>query len=55
MSFKRFIQQANEYGKQRRPFFFLIDFEQQKPLIFPLEQTLAQGIYFDLQEQRNIN
>ena len=55
MSFKRFIQQANEYGKQRRPFFFLIDFEQQKPLIFPLEQTLAQGIYFDLQGQRNIN
>ena len=30
---QHFIEQANHYGKQRTPFFFLIDFEKEKPLI----------------------
>lgn len=49
-----FIQQANQYGAARRPFFFLIDFEAQKPLICPLEKAAEQGIYFNLQGESNL-
>ncbi len=44
-SMQDFIHQANHYGQAKRPFFFLIDFEQQKPLIFPLEQAHASGLF----------
>ncbi|OOF39692.1 aminodeoxychorismate synthase component I [Rodentibacter rarus] len=50
---QHFIQQANQYGAKSLPFFFLIDFEQQKPLIFPLEEVANQGIYFNLQGKTN--
>lgn len=50
---QHFIKQANHYGKQRTPFFFLIDFEKEKPLICPLENSAQQGIYFDILEKRN--
>ncbi|AWW35207.1 aminodeoxychorismate synthase component I [Mannheimia varigena] len=49
-----FIDNANQYGKTKRPFFFLIDFEQQKPLIFPLEQAAASGLFFDFFCKSNI-
>ncbi|MGX2969957.1 aminodeoxychorismate synthase component I [Ursidibacter sp. B-7004-1] len=44
---QHFIQTANDFGKNRIPFFFLIDFEQKKPLIYPLEQAISEGIWFD--------
>ncbi len=50
---QHFIEQANNFGKARQPFFFLIDFEQEKPLIFPLENAEKQGIYFDFQGKCN--
>ena len=50
---QHFIKQANHYGKQRTPFFFLIDFEKEKPLICPLENSAQQGIYFDILGKRN--
>lgn len=53
MPFNRFISQANAFGKQRRPFFFLIDFEQRKPLIFPLSEAASQGIRFDIRGRTN--
>ncbi|EEY09030.1 Aminodeoxychorismate synthase component 1 [Mannheimia haemolytica] len=46
-SMQDFIHQANHYGQAKRPFFFLIDFEQKKPLIFPLEQAHASGLFFE--------
>ena len=50
---QHFIKRANHYGKQRTPFFFLIDFEKEKPLIYPLENSAQQGIYFDILGKRN--
>lgn len=50
---QHFIEQANHYGKQRTPFFFLVDFEKEKPLICPLENSAQQGIYFDILGKRN--
>lgn len=40
-----FINKANQYGKVKRPFFFVIDFEQEKPLLFPLEEAQASGLF----------
>ena len=36
----------NEYGANDIPFFFLIDFENEKPLIFPLTDLAENGISF---------
>lgn len=51
---QNFIQIANNYGKQKHPFFFLIDFEQQKPLIFPLEEAAASGLFFEIFCKNNV-
>ncbi|OOR98148.1 aminodeoxychorismate synthase component I [Haemophilus paracuniculus] len=42
-----FISQANHFGQNLTPFFFLIDFEQKKPLIYPLAEANASGLFFD--------
>lgn len=51
---QKFIQTANQFGQAKRPFFFLIDFEQQKPQIFPLEETAESGLLFDFFCQSNL-
>ncbi|WP_150539151.1 aminodeoxychorismate synthase component I [Actinobacillus vicugnae] len=52
---QHFIQTANQWGQQRRPFFFLIDFEQQKPIICLLEETATSGLFFDFFCKSNIH
>lgn len=52
---QHFIQTANQLGQQKSPFFFLIDFEQQKPIICPLEQAAASGLFFDFFANRMFN
>ena len=42
------IRWMNEWGGQGRPFFFLIDFDQQKPVVLPLEEAANAGIYFSV-------
>ncbi|MWQ13904.1 aminodeoxychorismate synthase component I [Glaesserella parasuis] len=49
---QQFIQIANQYGKMHLPFFFLIDFEKQKPLIYPLSEIEDKGLYFDFNGQQ---
>lgn len=39
--------------QQATPFFFLIDFEQQKPIIYPLTEAAQHGILFDIAGVRN--
>lgn len=50
-----FIQQANHYGRERHPFFFLIDFELQKPIIFPLSQSVNYPLQFSFPKQPLVN
>ncbi|MBN6076984.1 aminodeoxychorismate synthase component I [Aggregatibacter actinomycetemcomitans] len=50
-----FIQQANRFGKTKAPFFFLIDFEQQKPILCPLNETAEQGIFVQFPGYTNVN
>jgi hypothetical protein len=36
MPYADWITSMNEWGKNRIPFFFLLDFELEKPVVFPL-------------------
>ena len=47
-----FIQSANLFGSQKKPFFFLIDFELKKPIIFSLDEN-QKNIYFDILGKKN--
>ena len=50
-----FIQQANQFGEAKTPFFFLIDFEQQKPILCPLNEMAEQGIFVQSPDYTNVN
>ncbi len=50
---QNFIQQANLFGKKGQPFFFYVDFLQQKPKIFSLEEAQKAGVYFVLPSLTN--
>ncbi|MCX6307608.1 MAG: chorismate-binding protein, partial [Bacteroidia bacterium] len=40
------ILQMNDWGGKGKPFFFLFDFDMQKPVVLPLEETAGAGILF---------
>lgn len=42
---QHFIQQANQAGTLRQPFFFLIDFEQKKPIFSPPQSPMADLVF----------
>ncbi len=44
---KESIEKINELGTKRIPFFFMIDFEMKKPIIYPLDE-LPDHIWYDL-------
>jgi len=52
MILSKFKKLANLYGKERRPFLFLVDFEMKKPLILPLDECGEQGVYFQVPGSR---
>ncbi len=41
------ISQINQLGAERKPFFFMIDFEMKKPIVYPLDE-LPESIWYDL-------
>jgi para-aminobenzoate synthetase component 1 len=43
----------NDYAKRNIPFLFIIDFDQVQPIIIPITQAAAQGIFFDINGFRN--
>jgi len=49
-----FKNRFNEWVKQKRAFLFLIDFEQENPLIFIPDEAFAQHIYFDFKGKKNL-
>ncbi|QLB20402.1 aminodeoxychorismate synthase component I [Vespertiliibacter pulmonis] len=50
---QKFIQTANQFGKQKTPFFFLIDFEQKNPLIYPLSEIQNSQIKFEFPHKKD--
>jgi len=47
------IAAMNKYGSKAIPFFFIIDFELQRPLVVRLDRMQAEGILFDVAGRRN--
>ncbi len=48
-----YFEKLNQLGKEGIPFFFLIDFEMQKPKVFPLN-NLPEGVFFEVPGQKRI-
>lgn len=53
MSIKEFAETLNHWGAQRIPFFFLVDFEMERPLAYPLHEVDAQKILYDINGHSN--
>lgn len=49
------IQKMNEYGKNKIPFLFIVDFEMQEPQIIKLEDVNPAEILFDIRGRRNFS
>ena len=50
-----YIDTMNRWGKERKPFIFIIDYESLEPQVFPLEEASNNGIYFSLGNYNNID
>lgn len=55
MDISAFKEKMSALAAEQRPFFFLIDFELQKPLIYPLEDAQSLGFEFEVKGFRNFN
>lgn len=49
MVLAEFAKQLNNWGKEKTPFLFIIDFELEKPLAFPIAQSNSSEWWFKLQ------
>ncbi len=49
------IEKMNFYGKSGIPFFFIIDFEMEKPVVLPLDEIDNDKIIFDMNGIRNFD
>jgi len=50
-----FIDNMNLLGKERQPFFFMLDYELKKPFIIPLEQAFENDILYSINGIKNYN
>ena len=53
MSVASFIEKVNQLALAGTPFFFLIDFEKKKPLVYSFEEAAKKNILFDIRGFRN--
>jgi para-aminobenzoate synthetase component I len=50
---QEFINQLNRWGKEKTPFLFIIDFEAEKPLAFPISKVDVSEVLFDFNGYSN--
>jgi len=53
MSSTPFIEKVNQLAVAGTPFFFMIDFEKKKPLVYALDEAANENILFDVRGFRN--
>lgn len=53
MRLQKFITAANNFGKEKIPFFFLLDFELNSPFFCKLNETANKNIFFEVNEIKN--
>jgi len=54
MSISEFAERMNSLGQEKVPFLFIVDFEMEKPLIFPLTDVDPKLILFDVNGFTNV-
>jgi len=47
------VEQMNTYARRGIPFLFIIDFEAKQPVVVPLAEAAAQGIFYDFGSKAN--
>lgn len=47
------IEQMNRWGKERKPFLFIFDYELQQPVVMSLEMATGNGIFFTFDNRTN--
>ncbi|OZI10030.1 aminodeoxychorismate synthase component I [Siphonobacter sp. BAB-5385] len=52
---KSLEEQLNTYGRERRPCLFILDFENQYPLIWPLDDVPEADVWYDLNGRTNVS
>lgn len=55
MSIAEFAETLNLCGARRIPFLFLVDFEMEKPLVFPLDEIQPTSLLFDINGLTNFS
>lgn len=50
---KDYISKMNQWGKARKPFIFILDFELKYPIVLPLDEAAENGIYFTFNNLKN--
>jgi len=53
MELDKAIRQMNEWGGAGRPFFFLLDFDLQKPVVLALDETDQAGVFYSTPKHCN--
>lgn len=48
------ISKMNEYGKERKPFFFIFDFELENPSVYSLDELFGENIFFKINDSQPI-
>jgi len=48
------IRKINHYGKQKRAFLFILDFELEKPIVLPLDEIDSNRVLFSINESNNM-
>ncbi|HEY3390974.1 MAG TPA: aminodeoxychorismate synthase component I [Prolixibacteraceae bacterium] len=51
---KDYIHRMNQWGKARKPFIFILDFELEKPLVLPLDEAADNNIFFTFDNLNNV-
>src|SRR5688572_15345247 len=52
MTFSQFVKTLDDWGEKNIPFFFIVDFEQKKPLAFKLSEV-PEDIFYNFNNQSN--
>jgi para-aminobenzoate synthetase component 1 len=53
VSLEEFVKSLNEWGRQRTPFLFIIDFEMKKPLAFRLQDVNPETVLYEVNGRCN--
>jgi len=55
LKFQDYIEKMNHWGKQQKPFIFILDFELKHPIVLPLHEAIENGINFTFGNLKNLD